>query len=61
MILTEVSQKEKDKQHMMSLKWNLKHDASERIHETETHRHREQTRGCQSGEEVREGWTGSLE
>ena len=35
-ILSEVSQKEKDKYHMISGIWNLKHDASEFIYETET-------------------------
>ena len=37
-ILSEVSQKEKDKYHMISLisKWNLKYDTDELIYETET-------------------------
>ena len=35
-ITNEVSQKEKDKYHMISGIWNLKHDASEFIYETET-------------------------
>ena len=40
--------------------WNRKYDTNELIYETETHRHREQTCGCQGGEEVGEGWSGSL-
>ena len=36
-ILSEVSQKEKDKYHMMSLyTWNLKYDTNEHIYESET-------------------------
>ena len=47
---------------MISLMWNLKYDTSELItKQKQTHRHREQTCGCQSGQEVREGWIGSLE
>ena len=40
--------------------WNLKYDTNELIYETWTHRHREQTCGCQRGEGMEEGWTGSL-
>ena len=35
-ILSEVSQKEKDKYYMISLMWNLKYDTNEPIYETET-------------------------
>ena len=36
-ILSEVSQKEKDKHHMISLNmWNLKYDTNELIYKTET-------------------------
>ena len=36
-ILSKISQKEKDKYHMMSLNmWNLKYDTKEHIFETET-------------------------
>ena len=34
-ITNEVSQKEKDKYHVISCIWNLKHDTSEFIYETE--------------------------
>ena len=36
-MLSEVSQKEKDKHHMISLNmWNLKYDTNELIYKTET-------------------------
>ena len=36
-IISKISQKEKDKYHMMSLNmWNLKYDTKEHIFETET-------------------------
>ena len=35
-IRSEVSQKEKDKYHTISLMWNLKYDTNEPIYETET-------------------------
>ena len=35
-ILSEVSQKEKDKYHMISHIWNLKYNTNEFIYETET-------------------------
>ena len=35
-ILSEVSQKEKDKYHMISHMWNLKYDTNELIYERET-------------------------
>ena len=36
LILSEVSQTEKDKYHMISHIWNLKYDTDELIYETET-------------------------
>ena len=36
LILSEVSQKEKDKYHMISHMWNLKYDTNELMYETET-------------------------
>ena len=39
--------------------WNIKYDSNERIYEIETtHRHREQTCGCQGGEGVGDRRTG---
>ena len=35
-ILSEVSQKEKDKYHMISHMWNVKYDSNELIYKTET-------------------------
>ena len=35
-ILSEVSQKEKDKYHDITYMWNLKYDTNEHIYETET-------------------------
>ena len=35
-ILSEVSQKEKDKYHDITYRWNLKYDTNETIYETET-------------------------
>ena len=35
-ILSEVSQKEKDKYHMISHMWNLNYDTNEHIYKTET-------------------------
>ena len=41
--------------------WNLKYDTNEPIYITETtHRHRDQTCGCQGGEGEGEGWAGNL-
>ena len=40
--------------------WNLKHGTNEAIYKTETDTHRDQTCGCQEGERVGEGRTGSL-
>ena len=52
-ILSKVSQTEKDKYHMISHVWNLKYDTNEPIYETENQRHREQTGGLPRG---RGGW-----
>ena len=35
-LLSKLSQKEKDKYHMISLLWNLKYDTNELIYETKT-------------------------
>ena len=35
-ILTEISQKEKDKYHDITYMWNLKYDTNEPVYETET-------------------------
>ena len=45
LILSEVSQKEKDKYHMLSHILNLKYGTNEPT--KQTHRHGEQTCGCQ--------------
>ena len=50
-ILSEVSQK--DVPYDITYTWNLKYDTDELIYGTkQTHRHKEQTCGCQGGE----GW-----
>ena len=60
LIPNEISQKEKDKYHMMS-HVELKYGANDPIYKMETdHRHGEQTWGCQVGREQGVGWTGSL-
>ena len=57
LILSEVSQKEKDKYHMISPMWNLKYGTNDPIYKTETdHGHGEQACGCQWG--VRKEWDG---
>ena len=50
-ILSEVSQKEKDKYYMISLICGiLKYEVNEHIYEEkQTHRHREEICGCQEG------------
>ena len=51
-ILSEVSQKAKDKYHtIITYMWNLKYGTNEPIYKTETDRHRGQTYGCQGGGE----------
>ena len=50
LILSEVSQKEKDKYHMISHIWNLIYVTKEHFHRKENHGLGEQTCGCQGGE-----------
>ena len=47
LILSEVSQKEKDKYHMISHIWNLIYSTNEPFHKKEMHGLGEQTCGCQ--------------
>ena len=47
LILSEVSQKEKDKYHMISHIWNVIYSTNESFHRKENHGHGEQTYGCQ--------------
>ena len=49
LIVSEVSQKDKDKYHMISQIWNLIYGTNEPFPRKETHRLREQTCGCQGG------------
>ena len=60
-IQSEVSQKQKDKYHMISHMQNPKYNTNEHIHKTETdsQSYREQRHGCQGSREG-EGWTRSL-
>ena len=53
-ILNEVRQK--DKYHDITYMWNLKHGTKETTKQKQTHRHREQTCGCQEG--VGREWDG---
>ena len=50
LILSEVSQKEKDKYHMISHIWNLIYGTNEPFHRKENHGLGEQTCGCPRGE-----------
>ena len=61
-ILSEVSQKEKDKYHMISLIRGIYNmtQMNLSVKQKQTRRHREQTYGRQGGGGVREGCTGSL-
>ena len=62
-ILGEVGQKEKDKYHMISLICGMTHTMTQMNLSTkqkQTHRHREQTCGCQGGGVWGEGLFGSL-
>ena len=52
-ILSQVSQKEKDKYYMVSHMWNLIYSTKETFHSKETHGLEEQTYGCQGEESVR--------
>ena len=47
LILSEVSQEEKNKYHMISHIWNLIYGTNETFHGKENHGHGEQTCGCQ--------------
>ena len=49
LILSEVSQKEKDKYHMISHIWNLIYGTKEPFHRKENHGLGEYTCGCQGG------------
>ena len=49
LILSEVTQKEKDKYHMISHIWNLIYSTKETFHRKENHGLGEQTFGCQGG------------
>ena len=57
LILNEVSQKEKDKYHIISHIWNLIYGTNEPVYRKETHGLGEQTCGCQGrGGESRMDW-----
>ena len=57
LILSEISQKEKDKYHMISSIWNLTYGTNEPFHRKENHRLGEQTCGCPGGRGREwEGW-----
>ena len=60
--LSEVSQKEKDKSHMISLICGIQNMTQMNLctKQKQTHSHREQTCGCQGGGEDGEGWTWNL-
>ena len=60
LILSEVSQKEKDKYHMISLIWHLIYGTNEPFHSKENHGLGEQTCGCQGGWGEGVGGTGSF-
>ena len=49
--LSEVRQKEKDKHHMISLRWRIQNRAQMNLstEQKQTHRHIEQSGGCQGG------------
>ena len=55
-----ISQKEKDKYHMIALICGISNMTQMNLPMKQTHRHREQTCGCQGGGSVREGWSGHL-
>ena len=60
LILSEVSQNEKDKYHMIPHICNLIYSTNEPFPRKENHGLGEQTCGCQGGEREGMGWTGSL-
>ena len=49
LLLSEVSEKEKNKYHMISHNWNLMYSTNESFHKKENHGRGEQTCGCQGG------------
>ena len=57
-ILSEVSQKEKNILYDITYMLHLKYDTNQHMRQKQTHRHREQTWGCQQGREVggKKGW-----
>ena len=66
LILGEVSQREEEKHHMISLRWEsktehkrtyLQNETDSPAEQKQTHRHSEQTRSCQGGGG---GWMGRL-
>ena len=59
-ILSEVSQKEKDKYHMISLTCGIYNITQMNLSTKQTHRHREQTCGCQGAEGMGVGGIGSV-
>ena len=58
-VLSEVSQTEKDKCHMRSLICGIYNMAQMNLSTKQTHRPREQTYGCPGGGSMKEGWIGS--
>ena len=61
LLVSEISQKEKDKYHMVSHMWNVKCVLNDPTYKTETdHRHGEQTCGCQRSGAEGVGWTGNV-
>ena len=58
-MLSEVSQKEKDKYHTTSLTRGIEDMTQMNLTVKWTHRHRQQICGCQEGRGMGEGWTGS--
>ena len=54
-ILSKVSQRERQILYDITCMWNLKQDTSEHTYETERNRHTEQTCGCQGEEKLGEG------
>ena len=61
-VLSEVSQKEKDKYCVISLTYGIQNTTQMNLSmkQRQTHTYREQIRGCQGGGEAGEGKSGSL-
>ena len=55
-ILSEINRKEKDKYRMISLICGILNMTQMNLSTNQTHRHREQTCGCQGGGGMGEGW-----